>query len=282
MNGGLPTGEPILLVDGADGEQLAFREPDDSDAVVLAAGERLRLVCSGDKNSFKLDKNKQVLTAQCVEDDAFLVSGQTVELHQLGCKTPSASSAVRDGRCGSANQYTRIRIGFAVGDAFLTQIDNCFDSTTFDAVYSRMNMTPAVAGHESGVKRPQFKPAGFYENISPNTLFKRTNQVNAFTKLLGVDASPYVHPSNDDYFLARGHLSAKADYILGVEQTATFYYVNAAPQWQTFNGDNWEKLESSVRSWVISSGRSVQVSRSTGAARVLADLPVSGHNLVKS
>lgn len=28
---------------------------------------------------------------------------------------------------------------------------------------------------------------------------------------------------------------------------ATFYYANAAPQWQTSNGHNWEAIENDVR-----------------------------------
>ncbi|KAK7793479.1 hypothetical protein R5R35_010153 [Gryllus longicercus] len=53
--------------------------------------------------------------------------------------------------------------------------------------------------------------------------------------------------NNSDYYLARGHMVAKADFVWAQQQRATFYYINAAPQWQTFNGGNWERLESSVR-----------------------------------
>jgi hypothetical protein len=51
------------------------------------------------------------------------------------------------------------------------------------------------------------------------------------------------------FFLARGHFSAKADFVYGSQQNATFHFVNVAPQWQTFNRGNWKALESSVRAY---------------------------------
>ncbi|GFG35692.1 hypothetical protein Cfor_12773, partial [Coptotermes formosanus] len=52
-----------------------------------------------------------------------------------------------------------------------------------------------------------------------------------------------------DYFLARGHHSAKADFVYGSQHRATFHFVNVSPQWQTFNGGNWEELEANVRAY---------------------------------
>lgn len=36
---------------------------------------------------------------------------------------------------------------------------------------------------------------------------------------------------------------ARTDFILGPEQRATFTFINAAPQYQTFNALNWEAVE---------------------------------------
>lgn len=44
-------------------------------------------------------------------------------------------------------------------------------------------------------------------------------------------------------FLARGHLAAKTDFIYATGQRASFYFINAAPQWQPFNAGNWNRLE---------------------------------------
>lgn len=40
---------------------------------------------------------------------------------------------------------------------------------------------------------------------------------------------------------------AKSDNLHGAAQISTFWHSNAAPQWQTFNGGNWNALENAVR-----------------------------------
>lgn len=255
----LPKNAPILV----QGDVLAFSEPNADGLLVLAAGESIRLACPGSSNAFSSIKGASTAKATCVEDTYFLVNGKSADLSALSCKKLPEDTARRNGTCGDRGQFTHIQIGFDLGGGdFVTQIDNCFDGETYNAVYSRMRLTPGIAGYQSGVKRPTFTPDDFYGGISPNGLYVRPAQQAAVGQLLGDKSlgTKYI-PSKGDFFLARGHLSAKADYVLGSQQTATFHYVNAAPQWQTFNGVNWEKLESSVRGWVVNSGRSVEVSR---------------------
>lgn len=73
-------------------------------------------------------------------------------------------------------------------------------------------------------------------------------------------ANELVHDTND-YFMARGHLAAKVDFIYGSQQRGTFYFLNTAPQWQTFNGGNWEHIESSVRDFVGARGIEVSIKK---------------------
>jgi DNA/RNA endonuclease G (NUC1) len=54
---------------------------------------------------------------------------------------------------------------------------------------------------------------------------------------------------NATHVLTKGHHSARADFVYGSQQRAAFHFVNVSPQWQTFNGGNWEALESSVRAY---------------------------------
>lgn len=49
--------------------------------------------------------------------------------------------------------------------------------------------------------------------------------------------------------MSKGHLVAKADFFHGPHQMATFRYINAAPQWATLNGNNWNSLENDVRAF---------------------------------
>lgn len=50
--------------------------------------------------------------------------------------------------------------------------------------------------------------------------------------------------------MSRGHLVAYSDFVFNTQQQATMVFVNANPQWQTFNGQNWNYLEQDVRAFV--------------------------------
>lgn len=73
-------------------------------------------------------------------------------------------------------------------------------------------------------------------------------QRETVSTLLGSTAlgNQFIHATND-FFMARGHLVAFGDHPFAAQQQATMVFVNAAPQWQTFNGGNWNSLEINVR-----------------------------------
>ena len=48
-------------------------------------------------------------------------------------------------------------------------------------------------------------------------------------------------------YLAKGHLSPDAGFVYNAMQDATYYFVNVAPQFQSFNNGNWKSLESAAR-----------------------------------
>jgi len=52
-------------------------------------------------------------------------------------------------------------------------------------------------------------------------------------------------------YLARGHLTPNADFATQDKRDATFFFINAAPQWQYFNGGsgNWARLEKAIREY---------------------------------
>lgn len=74
-----------------------------------------------------------------------------------------------------------------------------------------------------------------------NTVYTQVAQKAMIATFVGeANADRYVTSSQ---FLARGHLAAKTDFIFATGQRLTFYFVNAAPQWQPFNAGNWNWLE---------------------------------------
>lgn len=69
------------------------------------------------------------------------------------------------------------------------------------------------------------------------------------SSILGTSLAQKLLQSGKQY-LTRGHLVAKADFVYVEQQRSTFWYVNTAPQWKSFNQGNWQKLENSVRRFV--------------------------------
>jgi len=53
--------------------------------------------------------------------------------------------------------------------------------------------------------------------------------------------------SSSQIFLARGHLVPSGDPIYAVQKRATFYFINATPQWQVMNAGNWLVCKTLIR-----------------------------------
>ena len=77
------------------------------------------------------------------------------------------------------------------------------------------------------------------------------NQESVVTEILGSNTFKGTtiienSASGTNYF-AKGHLSPDAGFVYNVQQDATYYFVNVAPQFQSFNNGNWKSLEYAVR-----------------------------------
>jgi DNA/RNA endonuclease G (NUC1) len=72
--------------------------------------------------------------------------------------------------------------------------------------------------------------------------------------------------------MSRGHMTAKADFVYGAHMRATFWFMNVAPQWQTFNGGNWNNMEMSTRSFAGGYDNNLDVYTGTHGVTTLADV----------
>lgn len=122
-----------------------------------------------------------------------------------------------------------------------------------------------------------------FSGINPTSLYTRATQRVTFTNLLGSAAlaEKYISLTND-YFLSKGHLVAKADFFYGAQQHATFFYTNAAPQWQTVNGANWNSLENDARSFAGRIGTDLTVYTGTHGIATLPNVNNQEVNLFLS
>ncbi len=66
------------------------------------------------------------------------------------------------------------------------------------------------------------------------------------------------------YFYSRGHLTPNGAFATDAERRITWINTNIAPQWQTFNGENWGALEGAVRTYSNNHRRKVYVFTGTG------------------
>lgn len=100
----------------------------------------------------------------------------------------------------------------------------------------------------------EFKTLFFLKSINrglnPTNQYKRVTQQSTISKLLGGNLGKKYISLTSDYFMSKGHMVAFADFTFNTQQQATMTYINAAPQWQTFNGKNWNDLETDVRGLV--------------------------------
>jgi DNA/RNA endonuclease G (NUC1) len=142
-----------------------------------------------------------------------------------------------------------IEIGCAGELHFKKLMEICFDDVRYTTLYVKATIVPPTAAYQRGSKRPYFIQDQHYPSwMALYDLYSIENQRGTIGHILGSSELGYAY-INVNYFLSKGHLAAKADFVCDFQQSATFYYENVAPQWQTFNGGNWEALESSVRAY---------------------------------
>lgn len=87
-----------------------------------------------------------------------------------------------------------------------------------------------------------FSPA--FTGLEVDNLYKRVIQLESCSAILdSKQLCQDLMPSGGDFFLTRGHLAARSDFIFRSHQRASYNFLNVAPQWLTFNGGNWAILE---------------------------------------
>lgn len=262
MNRDFSFRHPVLLQPNASAFILPTVTDGTGAKVQLFAGMKARLVCAGNRLALA---DVQEVEITCVSGDRFHVNPSLGErrFKDLRCTDYPVPQARRTGRKCLGSKYTEVEIGFSTAQGFVRSILVCYDPQLMDSVYSTYNLTAYIGNNQYNVPRPDgFVEGDFYPGLKPrpSALYTRNSQRTALTKILGSKqlAAKYID-SNGDYFMSRGHLTAKADFVYGSQQRATFFYVNVAPQWQTFNGNNWNELEISCRRFADKSGRNLVV-----------------------
>jgi hypothetical protein len=275
INYDLPEPQPLLLIPGGRKDGYGFYLPEGADGVVtIATGQSVLLACPGVNNGFNnTNLGKKPAVATCDSDTTFFVNSVSYDLSNFACKSYPFHTARYSGRSCYDGTKRHIEIGFEVESQFYRLMDVCFDDVLYATLYVKATIVSGIAGYQQGFPRPSFIQGNFYPGMSVNTLYTKNTQRETISTLLGSTqlGDQYID-GKSDFFLAKGHLSAKADFVYGSQQRATFHFVNISPQWQTFNGGNWEALESSVRDYADSKKRDLEVYTGTYGVATLPNV----------
>jgi hypothetical protein len=248
----MPEPQPLLLIPGGSKDGHGFYLPAGANGMVtVATGQTMLLACPGNNNGFS-NTNIGLTTAlaNCHSGTTFFVNSVSYNFSNFACRSYPFHIARYSGSTCYDRTKRHIEVGFEVESDFYKLMDICFDEGLYTTLYVKATVVSGIAGFQRGFPRPNFIQGNFFSGMSVNTLYTQNTQLATISSLLGLrqHVIQFINATSN-YFLARGHLSAKADFVYGSQQRATFHFVNVSPQWQTFNGGNWEALESSVRAY---------------------------------
>lgn len=67
-------------------------------------------------------------------------------------------------------------------------------------------------------------------------------------------------------------MAPDADFVDAAGSDATYYYINAAPQWQPFNNGNWKALEMATRNLAVAREANLNIYTGVFGVLTLADV----------
>lgn len=149
----------------------------------------------------------------------------------------------------------------------LNLITICRDNSERRTQYSFQDMRPDAKFTFRGASSGQFRfvklifcwvwfQARFFQRGDEDSLYKDSIKT---LKNLQSRLRVSVNFGDQNNQLSRGHLTANSDFVFAPLMNATYYYYNAAPQFQAFNGMNWSEVEKFIRNYVNSLGHDVTV-----------------------
>ncbi|XP_045467880.1 uncharacterized protein LOC123676186 [Harmonia axyridis] len=246
----------------------SFVYPED-DSIVLERDRTISIGCPG--SSLNIGVKWTEMT--CITETTFNVFDDNVDVTTMYCEDDIKSTARYTGKsCEYSGR--EIEVGFELGqDKFLRQMRICFDDKEQKTYYTEHDLTHLIDNHELSGRRPFFQEGNFFHvsGKGVETLYTRKVQRLTINKQLNLssDSTDVIKDGDSSFFLSRGHLAPKGDFVYGSQQNASFYYVNAAPQWEIINSGSWNTLEWRIRSYVSRRGSDLKIFTGTYGNLVL-------------
>lgn len=231
-----------FLVDNQNNVILPVLQQSDR-IVSLNAGQKVTAACFGPDNLILSSGNKAAFDqTTCIKDSKLYLNTFDVELtySELGCKSQNKDVLIEKGKCANG-EGTIISDGWkAEGLNFIPLYEMCHDKKRALNYFSTNYIVGRSANtFEKGNKRPTFSQDIYYPGLKVDSLYTQKEQIKTISKIVGSADLAATYVSNKN-FLSRGHLAPNGDFLDWPSQDASFYFMNAAPQWTSFNGGNWK------------------------------------------
>lgn len=238
--------QPLYIRPGTE----QFFHPSDRRGIIeMSVNQEMELFCT---NGFATPGgiSENLVRISCSTGTIFRLNGIFYNLNEFTCfnwPTSVAQRRITTSRC--FNQGTIVDVGFQVENRFLKVFSACHDPRVEQNYYTEYQLTPSSDGQQSNVVRPGWRQGDFYPGKNVDNLHTRVTQRETIAVILNSAsaAARYIEEPNSNIFLARGHMAAMTDFISANEQRSTFFFINTAPQFQTFNSMNWVAVEMSSR-----------------------------------
>lgn len=219
-----------------------------TDRIVLRQREGIEAYCPG---SFVIrDRRPTKLTSvqlKCL-GKSLKHKKQTVRPQSLRCDKFTENIAQYTGwDCYEGNK--EFEIGFRYNKTFLPLITGCFDNKQQTTLYTMHTIAKSIAGRQqTSLKRNNWIQGSFFNVTRVNNLFSIEYQRSVINDLLGLSPNSTKYISRKrNYYLSRGQLAPSTDFLFASQQEATYYLLNAIPQWENINAGNWQILEENLR-----------------------------------
>ncbi|XP_063907831.1 uncharacterized protein LOC135125974 [Zophobas morio] len=247
-----PTASPLLLtvLDGT----YSFPDPTSTDnrTLDLLSNQELVFACPGGQFT-QPGLNTRGQHAFCqggttLSSNSFLYDYNILNCTLTDLTRPALADSYDDPSLLCENSERPVRVGYKIDGTLVPVLDVCFNEATALATYTRHRLTGFAPLAQSTARSPPtyFQ---FYLSLYNKDVQSVYDSFEFYFEKLGLEE--YL---TDAYFLRAGHLAPYEDFFHPFQRDAAYHYVNAAPQWNTFDDGNWRVLEDGVLQ-VVANGK---------------------------
>ncbi|XP_055606925.1 uncharacterized protein LOC129754736 [Uranotaenia lowii] len=274
LQGNVTQDKAPLLLKSSKGSQYELLEPNGA-YFQWRAGEKAVIGCANAKNQLE-ESNDHFHSISCVRDQEFKFNGLRYLFNQINCSSDVLASIVAQNRPCAGGLGQMYDIGFEVlGIPLVKLFTSCYNIAKSSVIYTEHQILGrSIEVAQINNVRPSFKVGGLKTRVRLSSVYTQNAQRARLSELLGSEeeANKYISSSS---FFAKGHLTPDGDGVLDNWAAATYFYINAAPEWQVINVGNWIRVENAARK--VAANLNDTVSIYTGVYDILTLPDRRGH-----